>query len=297
MSTATRWVAAAVGAALLFAPWVGSELDDPDPARPAALAHAAPAAPTPAARAGAPLSADPQLPKPREPAAFERWMAQQSSLRGVVLDGAWDVAADGRLHPTLALRRRFDQLLSLLGEASLEEITGYIAYDVAALAGPVAAQRVLEVWQRYLRLQRHPFQAQPDMRDRHSWMPALAERQQVRRQILGDEIAAAFFAEEEAQLQALLQGTPPAASPMPTTRIDRASLSPQALARVKEEDAAWADWQRRLADARREWAALQTDAGLSAAQRIEAIERYLGPRFSGSERLRVRAQVKLPPGA
>ena len=58
----------------------------------------------------------------REPIRFERWMGAHSSLRGADLDGAWDVDAQGRLRPTIALRRRFDQLLGLLGEATLEQI-------------------------------------------------------------------------------------------------------------------------------------------------------------------------------
>ena len=118
------------------------------------------------------------------------------------------------------------QLLSLLGEASLDELTAFIGHDVEDLAGPAAAQQVLDVWQRYVALQRHAFQQQADPRDRRSLLPALAERQQVRRQLLGAAVASAFYADEEAQLQALLQGTAPTA---PTVRpnIDRASLSPR----------------------------------------------------------------------
>jgi len=297
MNAATRAVAVAVGTAFVLAAWIWSSLDDWHPARPAPLAHAAAPAAAPLADAVASLNAAAQAKGGgRDPAAFQRWLNEQSSLRGIVLDGAWDVSADGRLQPTLALRRRFDQLLSLLGEATLDELTAFIAYDVEDLASPAAAQQVLDVWQRYVALQRHAFQQQADPRDQRSLLPVLAERQQVRRQLLGSAVASAFYADDEGQLQALLQGTVPAA-PTVTPNIDRSSLSPQALARLRQAESEQADWERKLADAQREWSGLQAQAALSAVQRSEAIERFLAPRFDVAERVRVRALLHLPRAA
>jgi len=255
-------------------------------ARPPASAHDL-LAPTPPAQRGA----------LRDPVRFERWMQQQSSLRGTDLDGGWDVVARGQLHPTIALRRRFDQLLTLAGEAKVEELTAYIEQDVRDLAGPMAAAQVLEAWQRYITLQRHAFRS-VDPKDPQSLQAAHAERQQVRRQLLGLELATAFFAEEEAQFAALLQQRQAGAAEPPPVRgiaIDRQTLAPEALARLQKEEAAWADWERRLAAARDELSRLQAAAELSDLQRRQQIEQLIAQRFDAKEAVRVRALLHLSP--
>lgn len=182
---------------------------------------------------------------------FERWLAKESSLRGVSLDGAWDLDVEGRLHPTLALRRRFDQLLSLVGEASVEEITAFISHNVRRVAGAPAAQQVVDLWRRYVDLQQQPYRTVADTRDRNTWAPALTERHQVRQRWLGDEVAKAFFVEDDALLQALLATSSPSSSGT-FSSIDRAALSPASAEHLKTQEAAWADEDRRLAQARRE---------------------------------------------
>ncbi|HEY0859015.1 MAG TPA: hypothetical protein VGE16_18255 [Albitalea sp.] len=291
MARAARWLAAGSGAALLlaFVSWTPS--DEAPPARPAPQQRSAQPAAAPARHAVEPTP--PPVVGPRDAAVFERWMVEHSSLRGAELDGAWEAGADGQLQPTIALRRRFDQLLSLLGEATLEELQGFIAVDVENLAGADAARRVLDLWQRYVMLQQHAFRSQPDLRDRRTWAPALAERQQVRRQLLGADVAAAFYAEDEQQLQALIQGQP-AVAPSSVHTVDRAQLAPDALDRLQKEEAAWADWERRLADARRELAALDAQAQLSPLQRGEAMDRFIAQHFDSGEATRVRALLQLP---
>lgn len=291
MSAPTRWITAGVGGALLVAAWLWSGLDDANLERPQALAgEAAKHAPPLAAGLAPPNAAAPAASAPRGPEAFERWLESDSSLRGVTLDGAWDVDSQGRLTPTLALRRRFDQLLSLVGEAAVEEITAYIGHDVTQLAGPSAAAQVQGLWQRYVELQQYRFTVQPDMRDRGSWANALAERQQVRRRLLGEAAAKAFFADEEAML---LASTAAPAGPVNVQSIDKSTLSPQAAQRLAQEEASWADWERRLADAKREQAALQAQAQLSPQQREETLLRYVGQRFSANELVRVKALLQM----
>lgn len=183
------------------------------------------------------------------------------------------------------------------GETRLEEITAFIEHDVRELVGAYPAAAVLDAWQRYLELQRYPYRSSVQLGDRASLAAALAERQQVRRRILGAELAQAFFADDEAQLQALMlpsQATQPDAH---TTRIDRSRLDPQALSRLQAEEAAWADWQRRLAAARHEVEALQAAAELSTLQRTQAIDRLIAQRFDAQEAVRVRALLHLPPGS
>lgn len=291
MIAPTRWVAAVVGGALILAAWLWSGLDDSDLARPQALARDASKPQAEVHPALASLSAAaPSASAPRRPEDFEHWLESESSLRGVSLDGAWDVDSEGRLQPTMALRRRFDQLLSLVGEATVDEITAFVSHDVTALAGPSAAQQVVDLWKHYIELQQHAFTAQVDMRDRGTWATALAERQQVRRRLLGEAVAKAFYADEDAALQAMLAAP---AGPSNFQSIDKASLSPQAAQRLQQEEAAWADWERRLADAKREQAELQARAEMSPEQRNEALMRYVGQRFSASEIVRVKALLQM----
>ncbi|RQP21419.1 lipase secretion chaperone [Piscinibacter terrae] len=288
MGAPTRWVTAVVGGALAVAAWLWSGLNDADLERPQALAGETPKhAAAPAAGLAALSTA---ASAPRGPEVFERWLENESSLRGITLDGAWDVDSEGRLKPTLALRRRFDQLLSLAGEATVDEIAAYIGHDVNQLAGSSAAAQVQGLWQRYVELQQYRFTVQPDMRDRGTWANALAERQQVRRRLLGEVAAKAFFADEEAMLQTTIAAAPGAAG---FQSIDKSTLSPQAAQRLSQEEAAWADWERRLADARREQASLSARVELSPQQRDEALLRYVGQRFNASEMVRVKALLQL----
>jgi len=292
MNAPTRWVAAVVGGALVLAAWLWSRLDDPDPSRAQALAPAAAQPQAPVHPVLASLSAAaPPASAPRSPEDFEHWLEEKSSLRGVSLDGAWDIDSEGRLKPTMALRRRFDQLLSLTGEAPLEEITAYVERDVTALAGPAAAQQVLDVWRHYIELQKHAFNLQVDMRDRNTWAPALAERQQVRQRLLGDAVARAFYADDDAMLQAVLASPPAAAGGFQS--IDKSTLPPDAAQRLRQEEVAWADWERRLADARREQSSLQSHDEMSQAQRDDALARYIGQRFKADELVRVRALLQV----
>jgi lipase chaperone LimK len=295
-SATTAWMALAAAATVSATWWWLAPANDmrdgtasaaPLPAPPSAQALLAP---TPA----------PQRAGLRSPEQFARWLEDQSSLRGTAeLDGSWDVDGQGRLHPTMALRRRFDQLLTLAGETPVDEITAYIEHDVRELVGAPGAAAVLDAWHRYVELQRTPFKSPPDRRDRQAMLAHLGEREQLRQRVLGPALAHAFFAEDHAQLQALLQTTPrDAAAVLPqvhSTRIDRTRLDPAALARLRQEDAAWADWQRRLALAQREARALQAAPELSELQRQQAVERLIAQQFDAQEAVRARALLQLQP--
>jgi len=277
---------------LLAAGWAWMPRPQPEAAAPAATLSA------PAAqRAAAPAPRSTVPTHPRDAANFARWMSEESSLRGIELDGSWDVDGQGRLEPTLALRRRFDQLLTLAGEATLDEIGAFIERDVLELVGAEGAAAVLDAWRRYVELQRHAFRTPVQGFDRQALAAALAERQQVRRRILGPALAQAFYAEDEAQLQALLQSPAAPATEPHATQIDRSRLDAAALARLQAEEAAWADWQRRFEAARREIESLQAAPELSPPQRDEAIARLIGQRFDAREAVRVRALLQLPPAS
>lgn len=298
--TATA-IAGAAGAALLLGLWAWQRQEH-EPVRLLADGRAAPVAlGSEAASAPAAGPAPPVMRGASSPEAFASWLGEQSSLRGAALDGSWsELDAQGKLKPALALRRRFDQLLTLQGETSLEQIAAFAAHDARAALGPDGARQVMDVWSRYLALQSYEFRTRVDLRDRNSWAAALAERQPVRRNLLGNEWAQAFYADEEAQLKTLIQQ--PAASENERVAnnntnaagIDVAALPPDARQRLADEQAAWADWEKRLAQAQQEWARLRAATELSDPQRAAAIEQWIQPRFDAGEQRRVRALLQLP---
>lgn len=309
-----RWSAAALlAAAVPLLAWLGLRMDRGPHEHPAGP----PAVPAPQAWPASPPSltsaaaeARPSAPSVDE---IERRLFQRGSLRGAGWDGAWGVDAQGRLQPSLALRRRFDQLLSTLGEVGVDELGRLLQARARAELAPEAAEAVMQVWQRYLQLQRRSYRWGLDGQDFTRWEAALAERQAARRELLGRAWADAFYAEEEAALRAHLSGREPAADearaaaaglavlpalarapqpgadPQQLFEQRRQALGLEAAQRLQAEDAAQADWAARLAQAREEQARLAGSSELSAAQRQLALEQWLASRFSAAERLRVRA--------
>ena len=266
----------------------------------------------PASHEGAGAMAPPGTTDTVAPAALAAWRRGESSLRGTELDGGWSLDAQGRLQPSLAVRRRFDHLLLLRdGEAGTAMLTRAIQEDVQAQAGAAAAAQVLDIWQRYLGLLDTPFATRVDLTRPETWGPALAERQRARRDRLGLAWAQAFYAEEEAELLALINAQ--AGSQAPGHKLLAAAtpasgvtvLGPQGLARselsaeqrerLEAVDAEQARWAERLAQARREIEALRNAAHLSAPQRREAVDAWLAQHFETREQLRIRGLLDLPP--
>lgn len=278
-------VAAAVAVAVGCVAWRPADVAVPPPAaQPAApaaravphtpLADTTPAAAAPQAVAGAALPA---------------------SLQGTEADGAWRADERGHLVVDRALRRRLDYWLSTVGEWSPEVIGAQVLAAAQRELPPTAAQELQSLWQRYVDLQRHPWQRLVRPADPSSWRPALEERQSVRRLLLGRPAADAFFADEERLLwqQVLsLEAGQPAAMADATPVAEH----PQAAERVAEVDAQWARWERRLAEARAELARLRAAPELSDAQRSQALQGWLVERFDAREQLRVRALLGLPAG-
>jgi lipase chaperone LimK len=276
---------------------------------PAAHAPAAQAVPAPAAR---PAAAEPAPAEAQAGTDLVAWRRDRSSLRGTELDGSWALDAQGRLQPSLALRRRFDHLLLLRdGEASAATLTRYIAQEVEAAAGAAAAQQVLDIWQRYLGLLQMSFATRVDLTRADTWGPALAERQRARRDRLGLAWAQAFYAGEEAELQALINaqagtggsGAALLAAAAPASGVvvlgplgpARTALSDAQRERLAAVDAEQARWNERLAQARRDVDALRTAPHLSEPQRRQAIKDWLARDFDAPEQLRIRGLLDLPP--
>lgn len=241
---------------------------------------------------------------------------EQGSLRGTEPDGDWGRWVGGQLQPSRSLRQRFDYLLTLLGEASPGEMRHWIEQEVGAQLNAAAARQVLALWDRYLALQQQPFRQQADPADPASWQAALAERVNARQHHLGRDWAQAFYANEE---QAFAQFTQeqaarrngaavadgasvlvaaPNASPQQAEQLHARrvqQLGADAAERLRAEDAAWADWERRLAAARAQVQSIAAAPELSAPQRQQAQSAYLTQTFSGSELMRARALLAVDP--
>jgi lipase chaperone LimK len=220
-------------------------------------------------------------------------------MRGAALDGDWSrLDAQGRLVPALSLKRRFDHLLTLQGELSLEQLQAWIEQAVVAEHGAAQAQEVLVQWQRYLALLRHPFQSRVDPTQPQSWAVALAEREGVRQRVLGLPWAEAFYGDEHRAMREAAQapaGTAASATHASTTNaagIDVLALDAAARERLAAEQQAWADWERRLGLARQEWQRLRNALELSELQREAAFEQWLASQFSAGETRRVRALLR-----
>lgn len=259
-----------------------------------------------------------------DPARAQRSVAQvrqalfeRGSLRGVQPDGGFRLDAQGRLRPDRAVRRRFDQLLSTLGEATIEELGALLQQQARTeLGSDDGAAQVMTVWERYLQLQRQlaPAGDTGSAPTADSLALALQERTRQRRLVLGNDWAEAFYGDEEAALQARLSTPPsqaptgeqagtalPAAARAPQpgedlTALQRqreATLGPEAAARLQALDQAQAAWAENIQATRRALTRLQGAAELSALQRQQAIDQLIESRFAPEDRLRARAVLGL----
>lgn len=257
----------------------------------------------------------------RSVARVRQALFEQGSLRGVQPDGGFRLDAQGRLMPDRAVRRRFDQLLTTLGEASIEELGALLQQQARTeLGSEDGAAQVMAVWERYLQLQRQLAPAggtgSPPTAD--SLALALQERARQRRLVLGNDWAEAFYGDEEAALQGRLSGDAAAAASAPggdqaqhtalpaaarapqpgedlaaLQRQREATLGPEAAARLQALDQAQAAWAQKVAEARSQVTRLRGAAELSALQRQQAIDQLIDSRFAPSERLRARAVLGL----
>jgi lipase chaperone LimK len=245
-----------------------------------------------AARDASPVAPQP-APAAAGSAALAHWVQTLSVLRGTALDGGWGMDAAGALQPTLALRRRFDHVLQLQGQLSLAQISRYLRELAADDLNPAQTDAVMAVWERYLSLQQTTYASVVRLDDPDSLAPALAERQQARRQWLGPAWAQAFYGDEEAALTELILR--PAAPAPAMALIDRSALSAAAQQRLAAEEARQADFQHKLTQARAALPALQQAPELSAPQRQQAVQAWLDQHFDAAEQRRVRALLALPP--
>lgn len=189
----------------------------------------------------------------------------QGSLRGTDLDGEWAVPRLGNgLQNIPALQRRFDHLLTAMGETNLRELRAWIGREVTLQHGAAAASQVLTEWDGYvLRLQQDESMPVQDASN-----PVLTRKQ-------------------SAAPHALLMPDPGMGlEQQQALQKQRVALwGAMAAERLHAEDLARWAWAQRLAEARVQMLTL------AGTQR----EAWLAQRFSGNELLRARTLLGLPP--
>ena len=127
------------------------------------------------------------------------------SLRGTRVDGGFVVDADGHFVPTLDARRLFDYFLTASGELPNDELRARIHDEIERHLKPEPAGEAAALLDKYLvyreRVRALATAAVPDDGDLEKRLATLAA---LRREVLGEDAAEAFFADEEADARRLL---------------------------------------------------------------------------------------------
>lgn len=234
---------------------------------------------------------------------------QQGSFQGTEPNGDW-CTASGKLSPCNGLRRRFEYYLLGMGEVTVEDIRTLVNDEARRANGEELGDAIMAIWDKYWRLRTHEWRNVFVQSDRNTWMPAFEEQRMVRRQVLGEDWARAFFDDEEAKFKQYVaqaeSGQPPPPDPgEPVPQMapgkDPAAVHAERVARYGQDaanrlakaDEEWADWERRLAAARSEWERLKSSQNLSEVQRKQDMQAYVNANFKPDEHLRVKALLNL----
>lgn len=120
---------------------------------------------------------------------------EKSSLRGTEVDGAVALDANGRVALDLGMRRLFDYYLSLMGEQDLVQIRSLLKDYLLGKYSPANTDVALKFFDRYTDY----LNALTDLNIGGLSKPEerLEKVTALRKKMLGEEMAFAFFAEEE----------------------------------------------------------------------------------------------------
>lgn len=121
---------------------------------------------------------------------------EQSSLRGTEVDGAVLLDANGKVLLDSGMRRLFDYYLSLIGERDLIQIRALLKDHLLGKYSPANVDVVLQFFDRYTDY----LNALTNLKIGSIVKPEerLQQVTALRKKMLGDEMATAFFADEEA---------------------------------------------------------------------------------------------------
>ncbi|MFN7694172.1 MAG: hypothetical protein ACK5O3_09025 [Burkholderiales bacterium] len=207
-----------------------------------------------------------------------------TALQAAEWPGRWALNSAGVIQPSADVRRRFDHLLSRLGDQNLLQLRTSMQQQVTEEAGPAAAEQVVVLWDRYLRLQLWPWKTEVELDRPDTWRQALNERSRIRRDLLGPAFAEAFFGADEREFLKWIEARAPApsSSPLPVEAYGPASRE----AALSQE---WQRWERRLEASRRTLEQVQQAPDLSPEQRRIAMQQHFSAAYEGSERRRAEA--------
>jgi lipase chaperone LimK len=245
----------------------------------------------------------------RTPEETRNRLFKEGSLAGTEPSGEWCVL-DLALKPCEGLRTRFEYYILGLGEVSIGEIRALIEDEARRAHGDKLGAEIMALFDKYWQVRTHEYRNTFVQTDRSTWLPVFEEQKAVRRQLLGEPWALAFFTDDEAsfkayyaQLDSGVAPPPKSGEPVPqmepgkdpaAVRAERvARYGEDAAARLDAVDKQWDEWDRRLATARSEWERIQAQANLSESQKQDEMERYVQAQFQGKEQVRVRALLKL----
>jgi lipase chaperone LimK len=235
---------------------------------------------------------------------------KQGSLANTEAAGEWCVTAENLLKPCHGLRSRFEYYILGIGEVTISDIRALVEDEARRAHGDKLAGEIMAIFDKYWQIRIYDWKQHFVQTDRSTWLPVFDEQRSVRRQILGQAWADAFFADDEQHFQEyyaqLESGQPPPpdpGEPVPqmepgkdpaAVRAERVSrYGVEAADRLAKVDAQWAEWDRRLAAARSEWERIQALPGLSDTQKQDEMQRYVETNFQDKDRLRIRALLKL----
>lgn len=245
----------------------------------------------------------------RSPEQVRNRLYKEGSFAGTEPSGEWCVTTDKLLKPCKGLRGRFEYYILGLGEVSIAEIRGLVQDEVRRDHGDKVAAEITDLFDKYWKIRTYDWKNQFVQSDRSTWMPVFEEQKSVRRQLLGQAWAEAFFSDDEkhfleyfAQLESGQPAAPDVGEPVPqmeagkdpgAVRAERVTrYGEDAADRLEAVDKQWDDWERRLSAARSEWDRIKVANNLSDSQKQSEMQRYVDENFQDKDKIRVKALLK-----
>jgi len=251
-----------------------------------------------------------------------------AQFNGTQVDGAISVASDGRLVPTLALRRLFDYFISGYGDYSSNNQPGAVRKAVARYTqlqglGDTVRAQVLGLFDDYIRLQQRVADQSASFADT-DMATRLRILQEMRIAELGPQAADAFYGQEEQAIQrALIQQDSPTPKEQSSQAYKQARLpselhnqvtaarqngateaqihamrmdavGAQATSRLETLDARRNQWQTKYRSYARERDTISQSA-MSQEDKTQAIADLRAREFTADEQRRVSALDRITP--
>ncbi len=130
------------------------------------------------------------------------------SLEGTDIDGYLSIDFEGNLIVTRGVREIFDYFLSATGEEPVETAISRIRSYIIGILDEPAASQALKILDSYIEYEYHLYELEKenpapelemasDTIDTHELSSILKHRMEIRRRYLGEDVAKAFFGEEE----------------------------------------------------------------------------------------------------